>query len=99
VVQQGTGKRDTIARPTVFHQFKRLKSGQEGFGLGLWINTAEALGHVLSVRSIVGKGSRFRVVVPLALGADEDISTASPAAAASLVVVGVRDCQVIPSHE
>jgi two-component system, sensor histidine kinase len=52
---------------TIFGELHQLDPQQEGLGLGLWIarSTAEALGHDLSVRSIVGRGSRFRVVVPL----------------------------------
>jgi two-component system, sensor histidine kinase len=52
----------------VFGEFQQLDTQREGLGLGLWIaaNTAETLGHQLSVRSIVGRGSRFRIVVPLA---------------------------------
>jgi signal transduction histidine kinase len=52
----------------VFGEFQQLDTQREGLGLGLWIaaNTAETLRHQLSVRSIVGRGSRFRIVVPLA---------------------------------
>ena len=50
---------------TIFGEFQQLDRMKEGFGLGLWIarSTADALGHSVSVRSIVGKGSRFRVIV------------------------------------
>ena len=51
---------------TIFGEFQQLDPGKEGFGLGLWIagSTADALGHKVSVRSIVGKGSRFRIIIP-----------------------------------
>lgn len=51
----------------IFSELHQLDPQREGFGLGLWIvrSTAEALGHGLSVRSHIGRGSRFRVVVPL----------------------------------
>ena len=41
--------------------------GSRRRGNELWIarRTAEVLGHELSVRSIVGRGSLFRLVVPL----------------------------------
>ena len=50
---------------TIFGEFQKLDPVKEGFGLGLWIahSTADALGHKVSVRSIVGKGSRFRIIV------------------------------------
>jgi signal transduction histidine kinase len=53
---------------SIFGELQQLDPRREGLGLGLWIarTTVEALGHDLSVRSIVGRGSRFRVVVPLA---------------------------------
>ena len=53
---------------TIFGELHQLDPQREGLGLGLWIvrNTAEVLGHELSVRSTVGRGSRFRLVVPLA---------------------------------
>jgi len=52
---------------TIFGELHQLDPQREGLGLGLWIarSTAEVLGHDLSVRSTVGRGSRFRVVVPL----------------------------------
>ncbi len=58
--------KDKIA--SIFGKFRRLGSGTEGLGLGLWIARAAAdtLGHELSVCSIPGHGSRFRIEVPLA---------------------------------
>lgn len=51
---------------TIFGEFQHLDPAKEGFGLGLWIarNTAGALEHKITVRSIVDKGSRFRIVIP-----------------------------------
>jgi signal transduction histidine kinase len=51
----------------IFGELHQLDPQREGLGLGLWIarSTAEVLGHELSVRSTVGHGSRFRLVVPL----------------------------------
>jgi signal transduction histidine kinase len=56
---------------TIFEPFRRLDPAQDsGVGLGLAIvrRQAEVLGHRLSVRSSVGKGSCFAVTVPLARG-------------------------------
>jgi signal transduction histidine kinase len=52
---------------SIFEQFQQADPAQEGFGLGLWIvrNTIQALGHGLTVASVLGKGSRFRLIVPL----------------------------------
>jgi signal transduction histidine kinase len=51
---------------TIFGEFQQLHPLTEGFGLGLWIarNTSDALGHQISIRSIVGKGCRFRIIIP-----------------------------------
>ncbi|MGJ0507718.1 MAG: sensor histidine kinase [Methylocystis sp.] len=51
-----------------FGKFGRLNSDTAGLGLGLWIarTAADTLGHELSVCSIPGHGSRFRVEAPLA---------------------------------
>jgi signal transduction histidine kinase len=51
----------------IFGELHQLDPQREGLGLGLWIarSTAEILGHELSVRSTVGRGSRFRLAVPL----------------------------------
>jgi signal transduction histidine kinase len=58
---------------TIFGELHQLDPTREGLGLGLWIarSTAEVLGHELSVRSSVGRGSRFRVVVPLGAARSE----------------------------
>lgn len=54
----------------IFDDFTRLseKAGQRGLGLGLGVvrRMAELLRHQVTVRSVVGKGSCFTVLVPLA---------------------------------
>ncbi len=61
----------------VFEEFRRLgersKGAQRGLGLGLAIveRIAKLLGHEISMRSTIGKGSTFEVVVPLANGSDK----------------------------
>jgi signal transduction histidine kinase len=52
---------------TIFGEPHQLDPRREGLGLGLWIarSTTEVLGHEPSVRSAVGRGSRFRLVVSL----------------------------------
>jgi signal transduction histidine kinase len=64
----------------IFGDFRQLDPQREGLGLGLRIahSAAEALGHGLSVRSIVGRGSRFRVVVPLAAADAPDSAPHAP---------------------
>ena len=54
---------------TIFGELRQLDPQREGLGLGLWIarSIAEVLGHELSVRSTVGWGPRFRLVVPLGM--------------------------------
>ncbi|MGE8477647.1 MAG: hybrid sensor histidine kinase/response regulator, partial [Pseudomonas shirazensis] len=58
----------------IFQEFKRLDSHQtraeKGLGLGLAIadGLCRVLGHALEVRSWPGKGSVFRVSVPIASG-------------------------------
>lgn len=53
----------------IFQEFTRLRSaqGQEGFGLGLSITRklTELLGGEISVSSAPGKGSTFRVEIPM----------------------------------
>lgn len=53
---------------TIFKAFQH-SDGREDFGLGLSIvkRTADALGHTLEVRTVLGRGSRFGVSVPLAM--------------------------------
>lgn len=56
-------------RQRIFQEFTRLKSaqGQEGFGLGLSITQklVALLGGDISVDSVEGEGSTFKVVLPL----------------------------------
>jgi signal transduction histidine kinase len=50
----------------IFEAFRRIEpAATEGLGLGLFIvrHAAESLGHEIEVRSTVGKGSRFSVVI------------------------------------
>lgn len=59
------------ALPLIFKEFSRLPSGaaaSPGAGLGLSIveRICRALGHRLDVRSAIGRGSTFSVVVPAA---------------------------------
>jgi signal transduction histidine kinase len=65
----------------IFDDFRQLDPQREGLGLGLWIahSTAAALGYGLSVRSIVGRGSRFRIVMPLATAGAVDSTPHAPA--------------------
>lgn len=55
-------------RDAVFQAFRQLNPDSEGLGLGLSIvkRTADLLGHDLYLKSEVGRGSRFGVVVPRA---------------------------------
>lgn len=68
VVDTGCGIAES-ERETMFEEFYRGAAAAEGthtgLGLGLAIvqRTVQALGHVLEVKSVLGKGSTFRVVV------------------------------------
>jgi signal transduction histidine kinase len=65
---------DEAALPSIFDEFRQIEPGaRAGLGLGLSIvrGTAEALGHRLIVRSRLGKGSSFGVIVPAADGPTE----------------------------
>jgi signal transduction histidine kinase len=55
-------------RDAVFEAFRQLNPDSEGLGLGLSIvkRTADLLGHGLYLKSEVGRGSRFGIVVPRA---------------------------------
>jgi signal transduction histidine kinase len=52
----------------IFDAFHQINPASEGLGLGLSIvrRTAEALGHVIEVKSDLTHGSHFTVKVPLA---------------------------------
>ncbi|WP_022978034.1 PAS domain-containing hybrid sensor histidine kinase/response regulator [Nevskia ramosa] len=56
-------------QPEIFEEFRRLEAGQDfdqGLGLGLSIadRLSKLLHHRLSLRSTVGRGSRFSIEVP-----------------------------------
>jgi signal transduction histidine kinase/ActR/RegA family two-component response regulator len=65
----------------IFSEFVRLESARsdekQGLGLGLAIvdRLAHLLGHVVDVRSTVGRGSRFSVTVPIAPAAEIEPTT------------------------
>jgi signal transduction histidine kinase len=52
----------------IFEEFRQIESDREGLGLGLSIvkRTADLLSHGLSVRSVVGRGSCFRLQIRIA---------------------------------
>ena len=60
----------------LFDEFYQLDPNSSGLGLGLSIvkRTADMLGYRLEVRSSVGRGSSFRIVIPFA----DRVRVASP---------------------
>ena len=78
VIDTGVGIADSDQK-AVFDEFHRLSDGAEsakrGLGLGLAIvdRIARLLGHPISLRSVLGKGSCFEVLVPRAK--DNNVST------------------------
>ena len=86
VIDTGVGIADSDQK-AVFEEFHRLSDGAErtkrGLGLGLAIvdRIARLLGHEISLRSELGKGSCFEVIVPRASGGN--IADAAPAPAES----------------
>ncbi len=82
VIDQGLGiEQDDIAR--IFEEFVQVsESKQPGTGLGLPISRrlAQLLDGSLTVRSVTGEGSAFRLTLPASLG-DDAVSTAELAAA------------------
>ncbi|MBH3430702.1 PAS domain-containing hybrid sensor histidine kinase/response regulator [Pseudomonas alkylphenolica] len=78
----------------IFEEFKRLDSHQtraeKGLGLGLAIadGLCRVLGHTLEVRSWTGKGSVFRVSVPLATAPAAVVAT--PAEQAGQPLAGMQ---------
>ena len=67
---------------SIFSEFVRLEPARDdekqGLGLGLAIvdRLARLLAHTVDVRSLVGRGSRFSVTVPIALAAEIEPPTA-----------------------
>ena len=63
-------------RQEIFEEFRRLQAqdgvGERGLGLGLAISEriADLLGHEISLRSWLGRGSVFAITVPLGLAAE-----------------------------
>ncbi|WP_370285321.1 PAS-domain containing protein [Pseudooceanicola nanhaiensis] len=87
----------------IFEEFQRLgpsRAAGEGLGLGLTIvdRACGALGHPLSLRSVVGRGSCFSVSVPRARAARPPLprgaAPAPPASAGRLVLVVEDDDEV-----
>ena len=70
----------------IFEEFQRFEhpetGGDSGLGLGLAIaqRSAKILGHPIHVSSILGKGSRFSVVVPLGQITSAEAAALAPAA-------------------
>ncbi len=73
VIDTGVGIAESDQK-AVFQEFHRLSEGAErtkrGLGLGLAIvdRIARLLGHEIRLRSVLGKGSCFEVIVPRATG-------------------------------
>ncbi len=96
-------------RDNIFNEFVRLAPSdtgrQRGLGLGLAIvqRLCDLLGHTISIESIVGKGSRFSVSVPLALTSEatttqpSDTAGILPSFAGQLVAVIDDDPLVLDS--
>lgn len=69
VYDTGVGIHDEHLK-LIFHEFERLGTvGEAGTGLGLAIveRIARLLGVEISVRSVLGRGSRFRIIIPVAM--------------------------------
>ncbi|MBI5165473.1 MAG: response regulator [Magnetospirillum sp.] len=85
-------------RELIFAEFTRLDSGnregRHGLGLGLAIvrRLVDLLGHALSLRSTVGRGSVFELVLPLAAPCATCAPVAAPAPfRAGAVVLVIED--------
>lgn len=85
-------------RADVFREFVRLPgaAGSDGLGLGLSIveRTASLLGHRLELRSRLGEGSTFRVLVPAAPARAQE-ATPRPAGAPPLIVLVEDDPAIL----
>ncbi|RIL08049.1 MAG: hypothetical protein DCC71_00940 [Proteobacteria bacterium] len=72
----------------IFSEFYRLdpRAGDGGLGLGLAIvdRTARLLGHAVQLDSAPGRGSVFRVALPLAAAGTDTTESRAPGAAAGL---------------
>jgi signal transduction histidine kinase len=87
--------------PRIFDEFYQLDPKSSGLGLGLSIvkRTADMLGYRLEVRSSVGRGSTFGIVIPFGEPGrqDRDTKTERPssahAALRSGAVGGRVDCR------
>ncbi len=93
----GIAERD---RAAIFEEFRRLDRGGGGLGLGLAIaeRIARLLDHPLTLRSTVGRGTAFGVVVPRAEPDAAGAATApraSPRAPKSRVLVVDNDAAVL----
>ncbi|MHC1767614.1 MAG: sensor histidine kinase [Verrucomicrobiia bacterium] len=80
VQDNGTGI-DPAILPRIFEPFFTTKalSARRGTGLGLSIvyQVASELGYGLEVRSKLGKGSTFRIILPAAAPAPEKLDAAA----------------------
>ena len=67
VLDSGPGIADE-QRDAIFEAFHQIHPDSEGLGLGLSIvrRTAEALGHAITLKSDLARGSHFSIRVPLA---------------------------------
>jgi PAS domain S-box-containing protein len=81
-----------------FHQVRNPASSKEGFGLGLAIvrRLADLLEHDISVESSLGKGSVFRISMPITSGEvaveeDPDLVEADVDTSASGLVILIED--------
>ncbi|HET8897239.1 MAG TPA: PAS-domain containing protein [Rhodanobacteraceae bacterium] len=86
-------------RAAIFEEFHRIDRGGPGLGLGLAIaeRTARLLGHPLTLRSRLGRGTVFAVAVPLARAVRPGAAVAAaatPPMPASRVLVLDNDAAV-----
>ncbi|AWH30412.1 MULTISPECIES: PAS-domain containing protein [Stenotrophomonas] len=99
VHDQGPGIPESL-QGEIFEEFRRLNDGVEqerGAGLGLAIveRIGRLLGHRISLRSTLGKGSVFAVSVPLGQAEDVAVPTPAPVVAAELTDDSpLRQCRV-----
>ncbi|WP_312707306.1 PAS-domain containing protein [Stenotrophomonas sp.] len=99
VHDQGPGIPESL-QGEIFEEFRRLNDGVEqerGAGLGLAIveRIGRLLGHRISLRSTLGKGSVFAVSVPLGQAEDVVVPASTPVVAAELTDDSpLRQCRV-----